>query len=43
LSRSDIGVTAWRRFAVAHARQPPVVAPEAAEVDQRAMRAPAAE
>jgi phenylpropionate dioxygenase-like ring-hydroxylating dioxygenase large terminal subunit len=43
LSRSDIGVTAWRRFAVAHARQPLVVAPEAAEDDQRAMRAPAAE
>jgi hypothetical protein len=37
LSRSDVGVVAWRRFAVANARRPPVAA------RKPAMRPPAAE
>jgi hypothetical protein len=35
LSRSDVGVVAWRRFAVANARRPPGIA--------SAMQPPAAE
>jgi nitrite reductase/ring-hydroxylating ferredoxin subunit len=42
LSRSDIGVAAWRRFAVAHARQPPDAARDRAAGGEGITR-PAAE
>ncbi|MBV9825167.1 MAG: Rieske 2Fe-2S domain-containing protein [Alphaproteobacteria bacterium] len=43
LSRSDIGVVAWRRFAVAHARRPPDVTSEPAANDEPALHSTAAE
>jgi hypothetical protein len=33
LSRTDIGVTAWRRYAAAYARQPPAARPAAAAAE----------
>jgi hypothetical protein len=42
LSRSDIGVAAWRRFVVTHARRPPGVAREPAAGAEEISR-PAAE
>jgi phenylpropionate dioxygenase-like ring-hydroxylating dioxygenase large terminal subunit len=34
LSRTDVGVAAWRRFAAAHARKPPSAEPETKERDR---------
>ncbi len=38
LSRTDVGVAAWRRFVQSHARKPPRSAEEAAAPDRFALR-----
>ena len=42
-SRTDIGVVAWRRFAVAHARRPPPRERDEAAAAEKVLQRPAAE